>query len=311
MTTVSSDLYDQHHFTRTPVLLISKNLLPITMDMRINLLTVVLFFTLLTGCKPYKSPIDKVDLPTTQIENTTISAREYSVLAVLWQQHAAEYRALTYQAFNTAKIQLDGILAYKSEIKKPLAIVADIDETVLNNSPFNGKLIALDEEYSKSRWLEWGKEKKAKAVPGSLHFFQYAHSKNVEVFYISNRSSILKNETIENLRQLNFPFADDDHILLKTDDSGKEARRLKIEKTHEIVMLIGDNLSDFSEVFDDQTTVERNHKVDSLKNFFGSKFIVLPNAMYGDWEKDGILEGKYHWTNFQKDSIRRRKIIAY
>lgn len=279
--------------------------------MRNKLLITVFVFTLFIGCKSHKPQTGQVDTNISKIENTSISVQEYSILTVLWQQHAAEYRALTYQAFNTAKIQLDAILDNKTETKKPLAIVTDIDETILNNSPYNGMLIELDEEYSKSSWLKWGKEKKAKAVPGSLNFFQYAKSKSVEVFYLSNRLSIQKSETLVNLRQLRFPFSDEKHILLRSGVSGKETRRLKIKETHEIVMLIGDNLSDFSDVFDDQSTVIRNHKVDSLKAYFGNKFIVLPNAMYGDWETKGILEKNYNWSIFQKDSIRRAKIIGF
>ena len=110
---------------------------------------------------------------------------------------------------------------------------------------------------------------------------------------------------------MGFPFADENHILLRTDEGGKETRRKKIQRSHDIVMLIGDNLSDFSEVFDGQPTKVRNRKADSLKTYFGNKYIVLPNAMYGDWETKGILEGKYYWTNFQKDSIRHSKVINY
>lgn len=279
--------------------------------MRNNLLITVFVFMLFIGCKSHKSQTSKVDATISKIENTNISVREYSILAVIWQQHAAEYRALTYQAFNTAHIQLDDILNNKAEYKKPLAIVADIDETVLNNSAYNGKLIELDEEYSKSIWLEWGKKKKAKAVLGSLDFFRYAQSKGVEVFYVSNRYSDQKRETLENLKLLGFPYSDEAHILLRTYVSGKETRRLKIKESHEIIMLLGDNLSDFSEVFDDQTTIVRNNKVDSLKAYFGNKFIVLPNPIYGDWETKGILEKNHNWTFSQKDSIRRAKIISY
>ncbi|MDG1729450.1 MAG: 5'-nucleotidase, lipoprotein e(P4) family [Algibacter sp.] len=276
--------------------------------MRVNLLIAVFSFTLLTGCKTQVTTINKEKSKT---ETIAIPIKEYSILAVLWQQHAAEYRALTYQAFNTAKLQLDDILANKTKIEKPLAIVTDIDETVLNNSPYNGKLIERNEDYSETSWIAWGKEKKAKAVPGSLHFFQYAQDKNVEVFYLSNRLSVQTSETLENLKQLGFPFADENHILLRTDEGGKETRRKKIQRSHDIVMLIGDNLSDFSEVFDGQPTKVRNRKADSLKTYFGNKYIVLPNAMYGDWETKGILEGKYYWTNFQKDSIRHSKVINY
>lgn len=276
-----------------------------------NLLIAVLMFTLLFGCKSHETQIGQVDKTIPKLTDKNSSVRDYSISALLWQQNAAEYRALAYQAFNVAKIQLDDILENKTEYKKPLAIVTDIDETVLNNSPYNGKLIELNVEYDKTSWLEWGSKKKAKAVPGSLNFFKYAQSKGVKVFYVSNRYDVQKSETLENLQQLGFPFSDEAHILLRTDDSGKESRRLKIKESYEIIMLLGDNLSDFSDVFDNQSTNVRNNKVDSLMVYFGSKFIVLPNAIYGDWETKGILENNYDWTNFQKDSIMRAKIISY
>jgi len=129
--------------------------------------------------------------------------------------------------------------------------------------------------------------------------------------FVSNRLSEQKSETLENLQLLGFPFSDETHILLRTGIGGKEPRRSKIKESHEIIMLIGDNLSDFSEVFDDQSTVVRNRRVDSLKTVFGNRFIVLPNPMYGDWETKGILEKNYNWTNSQKDSIRLSKIISH
>jgi len=278
--------------------------------MKSNLSIVLLTFTLLIGCKSNKPTINQ-DENITIIEDVGIPVREYSIQSVLWQQHAAEYRALSYQAFNMARIQLGNILNHKIEYAKPIAIVTDIDETVLDNSPYSGKQVELDEDFNTVRWTEWVKQKKAKALPGALDFFNYAKRNGVEVFYISNRSINNAIETIENLKMIGFPFADEAHVLLKDSLSGKEPRRLNVQRTHEIVLLLGDNLSDFSEVFDDQSTVVRNHKVESLKTYFGNKFIVLPNAMYGDWETHGILEGKYEWTNFQKDSIRHQKIRSY
>jgi 5'-nucleotidase (lipoprotein e(P4) family) len=282
-----------------------------TEQMKNNILITLFTVSLLFGCKSHDFSVNQEEQNKGNIENINIPIREYSIQSVLWQQHAAEYRALAYQAFNLAQIQLDNMIANKMDFKKPLAIVTDIDETALDNSPYSGKQIELDEEYSTLRWTEWVEKKKAKAIPGALDFFNYAKSKGVEVFYISNRSTKQKIETIENLQIIGFPFADGAHVLLKDTISGKEPRRLQVQDTHEIVLLIGDNLSDFSEVFDDRSTIERNRTADSLKAVFGVKFIVLPNPIYGDWETKGILEGKYDWTNFQKDSIRHQKIRSY
>ncbi len=207
--------------------------------MKNNLLVrIIIVFALLIGCKTGQHSTQGKQ-KSISVNEVKIPIREHSVLATLWQQRAAEYRALTYQAFNSAKIQLEFLLANKSDYKKPLAIVTDIDETLLDNSAFNGKLIEVNEDYSDERWVEWGKEEKAGLVPGALEFFTYVKSKNIEIFYITNRLEKQKDETLSNLKQLNVPDADEQHLLLKQDTSGKEIRRNQVEKTHDIIMLLG------------------------------------------------------------------------
>ena len=266
-----------------------------------------LIFLILFGCKTHlPTPINPM-----QEFPKDIPPREYSIAAVLWQQHSGEYRALTYQAFNLARMQLDIMLKTDSVYKKPLAIVTDIDETILDNSPYSGKQIELKEDYIPERWTEWVNEKKALPIPGALDFLNYAKSRGVEIFYISNRTTDQESATLQNLRSVGFPFADNAHLFLAEETSKKGKRRSSIEETHEILMFLGDNLSDFSTAFEGKSTANRNKSVDSLKNVFGNRFIVIPNAIYGDWETKGILEGKNDWTHFQKDSIRLKKVISY
>jgi len=244
-------------------------------------------------------------------KHADIPLREYSIQSVLWQQNAAEYRALVYQSYNLARLQLDNFLADKKSQKGELALVTDIDETVLDNSPFNGKLIELDQPYSRNLWLEWGNLSQADTIPGALEFFTYAADRGVEVYYISNRLTEQQHVTIKNLQKFGFPFADKFHVLLRTGSSEKESRRQNVLKTHQIILLLGDNLSDFSSLFDNQGTENRNELVDSLKSEFGRRFIVFPNPMYGDWESKGIYEGRYDWSNRQLDSLRHARIKSY
>jgi len=243
--------------------------------------------------------------------SNTIPIREHTIQALLWQQQSAEYKALSHQAYNLAKIYLDQALADNKLQNKSLAIVTDVDETVLDNSPYNAKMVQNDENYTKKTWVDWGKVANAKTVPGALEFFNYAHRKGVHIFYLSNRYFEQKPETIVNLKKAGFPAVDEAHVLLRKETSEKKPRRDYIEKDHKIIMLLGNNLSDFSELFDKQSTAKRNSLVTDLKNEFGRKFIVLPNPMYGDWETKGIYEGSYKWTASQKDSIRKAKLISY
>ncbi|MCR9103153.1 MAG: 5'-nucleotidase, lipoprotein e(P4) family [bacterium] len=265
----------------------------------------LLLFFLSSGCQSLKTNAVPVG------PDANIPVREHSVQSVLWQQHAGEYKALCHQAFNLAKFQLDEILVRSNREGKPLAIITDIDETLINNSPYNAKMIETDEEYSKEGWIKWGLLEEATAVPGALEFLKYAESKGVQVFYISNRYAVQAKETKANLKKLGFPFIDEQHFLLREKTSGKEERRQIVSKENQVIMLLGDNLSDFAEVFEDQSTSERNETVENLKGKFGTAFIVLPNPMYGDWETDGLYEGNYNWTPAQKDSIRKAKLISY
>lgn len=265
----------------------------------------MLLLFLFSGCQTLKTNADQYS------SDSKISVREYSVQSVLWQQHSGEYKALCHQAFNLAKFQLDEILLRNNREGKPLAIITDIDETLINNSPYNAKMIETNEEYSKENWITWGLLEEATVVPGALEFLKYAESKSVEVFYISNRYAVQAKETKANLKKLGFPFIDEQHFLLREKTSGKEERRQIVSKENRVIMLLGDNLSDFTKVFDDKSTNERNEIVEELKDKFGTTFIILPNPMYGDWETDGLYEGNYKWTPAQKDSIRKAKLISY
>ena len=134
-------------------------------------------------------------------KTNNVPINEHKIQSMLWQQNAAEYTALCYQAFNFAKLRLDDILE-NQKADKPFAIIADIDETVLDNSPYDVKLIESDTRYEKSSWIEWGKLEIAKPVPGALEFLSYANKKGVEIFYISNRYNEQLLETKNNLQKL-------------------------------------------------------------------------------------------------------------
>lgn len=234
---------------------------------------------------------------------------EHLVMATLWYQRASECRALYYQAFNAAKLSLDKQLASYSD-NKAKAVVVDIDETVLDNSPFETNSIRTGKPYSSAAWKEWTDMAKAQATPGALEFLKYAESKGVETFYISNRDTTATKKTLQNLKELGFPFADEAHILLKTNTSVKTVRRNKVSETHDILILAGDNIGDFDEILEDRSENYGFGKVDSMKDLFGAKFIVLPNPMYGSWERQVLKSDKKLNAN-EKEKLRIKRLIGY
>jgi len=241
--------------------------------------------------------------------NRVVGNNEHLVMAVLFEQKSAEFSALCYQAYNTAKVMIEKRMETKS-FKKNKCIVVDVDETVLDNSPFETKCIVEGTSYPKY-WKEWVDLSSAKPIPGSVDFLNYAKTKGIETFYVTNRSFENRESTIKNLIKFGFPYADTIHILTKNDkNSSKEIRRKKISEKYEILLLIGDNLADFSALYDNQPVNKRFSITDSLRNEFGNSFIIIPNAMYGDWE-NALYNYNYKLTDQEKDAIRKENLINF
>ncbi len=241
---------------------------------------------------------------------STKDLNEQLVLATLWMQTSGEYRALCYQAFNLAKMNLNKALKKKS--KKPLAIVVDADETVIDNSAFQAQLIGRNYGYSSKIWAKWMKAQQAKAIPGAKAFLNYAKKKGVEVFYVTNRTKKDGYKvTINNLKKLKFPYVDKKHMLLKTTTSNKDARRKIVSKKYNIVLFLGDNLNDFTSNFSSRKSIsERRNETDKIKSKFGKKFIVFPNPTYGDW-LNSVIKRKFGASAAEKNDMHRKALRVW
>lgn len=237
-----------------------------------------------------------------------ILKNEHMVLGTLYHQKAAEYRALCYQAFNIGKFMVDRDLSDKS-IDKHRIVVLDIDETVLDNSPFQAKCILEGTSYPVN-WDEWCKLASAKALPGAVDFLNYARMNGIDIYYVTNRKAHLKDVTIKNLQALGFPQADTEHVIMRTSVDSKEPRRLELSRKYHISVLFGDNLNDFSDVYEKKSSVARAGEVDKARELFGKQFILLPNAMYGDWEL-ALYDFDQKQLDSLKFAIRRKSLESF
>lgn len=229
---------------------------------------------------------------------------EYQAGAVLWFQNAAENRALAYQAFNLARLRIDEQRKKCKKKKSPCAVVVDVDETVLDNSPGQAWLIKNRQNFdAKTNWLAWCLREEAKPLAGAVEFLQYAASQNIKVFYVTNRREAEKAATVNNLQKFKFPDVSEETLMVRTDKSTKEPRRDKIKEKYRIILLMGDNLNDFSNIFEEKNVADRFAVTDQNKAEFGSRFIVLPNPMYGDWE-GAIYDYKFNRSEEEKSAIR-------
>jgi 5'-nucleotidase (lipoprotein e(P4) family) len=266
--------------------------------MRKHLLIFVAIITFLISCNTSNQPVND------EKQTAETVTQDYLINATLWYQHSAEMRACYYQAFNWAKVMLNQNLNSDTSSKLP-AVVLDIDETLLDNSPFNGFMILENTEYTIEDWKCWTVKAQANALPGAIDFLNYANSLGVEIFYVSNRMVDELSQTIVNMDSLGFPEIGADHFFLKTDSSNKRERRNSIVENYSIILFVGDNLGDFSNDFDERTNNYAFSDVDEQKDQFGSRYIILPNPMYGSWEK-GVLVG-----DGSKSQQRRNHVLGF
>ncbi len=266
---------------------------------KIIILSIAGVFLLPFACKEKEENIEKIIINNSA---DTLLNSEHLAMATLWFQKSAENRALFYQTYAFSKTILDKNLK-DSRSNKPKAVITDIDETVLDNSPYNAGLIETGMSYDKESWATWVNEKRAKALPGALDFCNYAKEKGVEVFYVSNRRIERINATIENMINEGFPFSDKEHVFLKTESSNKTDRRNSIFENFEVILLLGDNLRDFDEIFGGRGEDLGFNIVDENKDSFGKKFIVFPNPIYGEWEK-AVYKGDFSKSDEEKRKMR-------
>lgn len=220
--------------------------------------------------------------------------------AALWQQRAAEYRALCLQAYRVAGERVEEMS--HQQTLRPRAIVTDIDETVLDNSPYTAKTTLEGKTWNQATWEEWTAKAACDTVPGAPSFFRYAAQTGLTIYYVTNRLESERAATLKNLQRYHFPFADNEHLIMSSGNSNKEERRNAIAKKYEIAMLVGDNLGDFAEDFYKKTPEERNAAVDRLQEQFGRRFILIPNVMYGDWLSALVPRGA------DADSVLRKAV---
>jgi acid phosphatase len=222
--------------------------------------------------------------------------KEQNIMSVLFQQTAAERLAGSLQTFRSAKQALDNALADSSWSalpgqavygKKP-AIIVDVDETVLDNTAYEARMILDGTKYPEG-WVSWGKEAAATEVPGAKDFLNYAASKDVTIFYVTNRVVELKEATKKNLTKLGIPWdKTKDTVLMRGEnnwDSDKGPRRALVGNEYRVLLMIGDNLGDFVDAKDNNLNPSsRKNIVSDYADYWGVQWFMLQNIAYGDWE---------------------------
>jgi acid phosphatase len=220
-----------------------------------------------------------------------------SLQGVLWMQTSAEYQVLARTAYAAATATLDRALAdpsWTAALEQegghyadlPPAVILDLDETVLDNSPFQGQLVLGRTVYTPDLWAKWVDKAAAQAVPGAAEFVDAARRRDVHVFFVTNRKAKEEARTIVNLDALLAAKTDAGDVLCVEEqgwDRNKSARRKFVAATHRILMLVGDDLNDFlspSAVPAERVALAQEHTA-----WWGDRWVLIPNPVYGNWDQ--------------------------
>jgi 5'-nucleotidase (lipoprotein e(P4) family) len=234
--------------------------------------------------------------------------------ATLWLRNSSEYRAASETVYRAAEAALSKGLADSAWTAEPSqagdlsalppAVVMDIDETVLDNSEPQLRMlregICFDE--FPGAWDDWVAKHRAPAVPGAVEFIRAARgmkdpsNRPVRVVFVTNRECAprpgsdaacpQKGDTLANLAALGLPTLADD-MLVRGErpewDGEKLSRRREIAGRYRIVLNIGDDLADFLPGMRRATIPERDRARCAQDAYWGRRWFMLPNPLYGSW----------------------------
>lgn len=250
------------------------------------------------------TPAFAADVPQNDILNATY-----------WAQISVEYKANSLGAYRLAEMRLDQALAdkswtaYDAQSGKtgdlPPAVILDLDETVLDNSPYEAWLVRTGNGYSGKTWTPFCNAMISRAIPGSLEFTKYADSKGVKVFYVSNRKADVEEATRKNMEKLGYPMGGNvDTFLLrgKKDEwksSAKSPRWAYIAKDYRVLLMVGDNLGDFDDAYSG-SVAERHADYEKNAAKWGKSWIMIANPEYGSWESAAFNHDYKHSADEQR-----------
>ena len=273
--------------------------------MTIRLPTLVLAALLMAGCagRHVREPVPEAVTPLAVAVETPHSHAADNLNATLWTQRAIEHDLIYREVYRAATQHLLAALADpawdalpREERTQSLdglapAVILDIDETVLDNSAYQARLVRTGQAYDEVTWSNWVREEAAPASPGALEYTRFAADHGIAVIYISNRDRSLDEATLNNLRKLGFPVSGPEAFLglgvvfpgCEQQGTEKGCRRQLVAQKYRVLAQVGDQIGDFTDIIAN-TADGRAAAVEPYLDWIGERWFVLPNPTYGSWE---------------------------
>jgi 5'-nucleotidase (lipoprotein e(P4) family) len=206
--------------------------------------------------------------------------------AIRWVRDSAEHRALFLQVYRAATAHVEGAAATRAP--GTWGVVLDADETLIDNSLFELERARVGAPFGSPGWRAWTARREATPLPGAAGFLSRVRSLGGKIAIVTNRTVAECPDTEAVFRAHGLAY---DAMLCKP-DGGPSDKNPRFEAVArgttpaglpalEIVAFVGDNVLDFPGP--GQAIREQG---DEAFAEFGTRFFVLPNPMYGSWERN-------------------------
>ena len=206
--------------------------------------------------------------------------------SIRWTRDSAEHRALFLQVYRLATAHVEREAAARAS--GTWAVVLDADETVLDNSLYQLERARAGKPFDAESWRAWCARREAVPLPGAQAFLARVRSLGGKVAIVTNRSVSECPDTEAVFRAHGLAY---DAMLCKPDggpsDKGPRFEAVARGTTPgglpplDVVAFVGDNILDFPGL-----SQALRKETDEAFAPFGARFFVLPNPMYGSWERN-------------------------
>jgi acid phosphatase len=206
--------------------------------------------------------------------------------AVRWARDSAEHRALFLQVYGAAAARVEQEVAGRAP--GSWAVVLDADETVLDNSPYQLERARAGRPFDAESWRAWCARREAVPLPGAPAFLSRVRALGGRIAIVTNRTTTECPDTEAVFRAHGLAY----DLMLCRPDGGPSDKGPRFEAVArgttpaglpplQVIAFVGDNIRDFP----GQGQAIRDEG-DEAFALFGTRFFLLPNPMYGSWERN-------------------------
>jgi 5'-nucleotidase (lipoprotein e(P4) family) len=206
--------------------------------------------------------------------------------AIRWSRDSAEHRALFLQVYAAATAHVE-----REAAARPVggwAVVLDADETVIDNSLYQVERERAGLPFDAPSWSAWTQRREAVPLPGARAFLSRVRALGGRIAIVTNRteSECPDTEAVFRTHELAYD------VMLCKPDAGPSDKNPRFEAVAmgttaaglpplEVVAFVGDNIQDFP-------GLGQSFRKEGDDAFapFGSRYFVLPNPMYGSWQRN-------------------------